>query len=64
MDIGKIQTLRCLDLDEFSDDATDISCLSHLVNLHTLVISSMCRGPLVEGTNKYSPVVKYQELVT
>ena len=40
-DIGKIQTLRCLDLDQFSEHATNISYLSHLVNLHSLVISSM-----------------------
>ena len=39
--IAKIQTLRILDLYEFSNDATDISCLSKLENLHTLVISSM-----------------------
>ena len=31
---------------------------------HTLENGGECRGPLVEGTNKYSPVVKYQELVT
>ena len=39
--IAKIETLRILDLYEFSDDSTDISCLSKLVNLHTLVISAM-----------------------
>ena len=40
-DIAKIQTLRHLDLYSFSEDATDISSLSNLVNLHTLNICDM-----------------------
>ena len=40
-DIGKIQTLRYLYLEDISEDATDISCLSKLVNLHSLVFSYM-----------------------
>ena len=43
-DIAKIQTLRSLDLDQFSEDANDISCLANLVNLHTLVISRIDLG--------------------
>ena len=39
-DIAKIQTLRSLDLNTFSEDATDISCLSNLVNL-TLIIRDL-----------------------
>ena len=40
-DIGKIQTLRHLELVGFSEDANDISSLSNLANLSTLVISQM-----------------------
>ena len=41
VDVAKIQTLRRLDLDQFSEDDVDISCLSNLVNLHTLIVSEM-----------------------
>ena len=42
-DIGEIQTLRILDLDEFSEYTCRryFKCLANLTNLHTLVISEM-----------------------